>query len=298
MTILVTGLSGFVGAHICPLVNAVDLGGSGRFVDLRDPAGVRQAVSRLSPTAVIHLAGQSSIGGAIENPMETYEVNFIGTLNLLNALRDAGFQGRFLYVGSAEVYGVVPETELPVAENRTLQPQNPYAVSKVAAEALCYQWSQAGPFEIVMARPFNHIGPGQTTRFAVADFAQQITRARMGKRDRILQTGDVDTTRDFTDVRDIARAYVSLLESGVNGEIYNVCSGVEKSLREVIAMLCKTAGVEMHIEVMPERLRSSDRRRMRGSFERLHSRTDWRPQIPLEKTLQDILNYWHTRESE
>jgi GDP-4-dehydro-6-deoxy-D-mannose reductase len=298
MTILVTGLSGFVGAHICPLVDAVDLGGHGRFVDLRDPAGVREAVSRLSPTAVIHLAGQSSIGDAIENPLETYEVNFIGTLNLLAALRAAGFQGRFLYVGSAEVYGVVPETELPVIENRALQPQNPYAVSKVAAEALCYQWSQTGPFEIVMARPFNHIGPGQTTRFAVADFAQQITRARMGKRDRVLQTGDVDTTRDFTDVRDIAKAYVSLLEKGVNGEIYNVCSGVEKSLREIIAVLCKTAEIEMRIEVVPERLRRSDRRRMRGSFERLHARTDWRPQIPIEKTLQDIMSYWGTRESE
>jgi len=297
MTVLVTGLSGFVGAHCArQFAAAVDLELGGRLVDLRNRQEVFEAVKRQPLQAVIHLAAQSSVPASFDDPMETYEVNFLGTLNLLLALREAGFRGRFLYVGSGDMYGVVPEVELPVAESRALQPRNPYAVSKVAAEALCYQWSQSGPFEIVMARPFNHIGPGQSPRFAVSDFARQIALARKGKIERILQVGDIDTTRDFTDVRDIVRAYAALLRAGVNGETYNVCSANELSLREIIVALCAAASIEMQINVDPKRLRPVEQRRMRGSYERLRSRTGWEPGIPLAQTLQDILNYWHARE--
>lgn len=292
MPILVTGLSGFVGSFCAEQFAAVDLSYGGRVADVRVRDEVRAAIGGVKPYAVIHLAGQSSVPASIKDPADTYRTNFEGTLNLLLALNDCGFRGRLLYVGTADGYGNVPEATLPVTEDIHLRPLNPYAASKTAAEALCHQWSQTASFDIVMARPFNHIGPRQSTRFAVADFARQITLARKGLADAVLKVGDIDTTRDFTDVRDIVRAYVALLQSGQNGHIYNVCSGVERSLRQVINALCLAGGVRMNIEVDIARFRAVEQRRMCGSFEKLNAQTGWRPTVAFEQTIQDILNYW------
>lgn len=294
MPILVTGLSGFVGSHCAEqMPGAVDLLlADMRLADVRKREEVHAAIAAARPSAVVHLAGQTSVPASIEDPVQTYQVNFDGTLNLLLALKDAGFRGRMLYVGSADAYGAVPEAELPVIEARPLKPLNPYAVSKVAAEALCYQWSQTGPFEVVIARPFNHIGPRQSVRFAVASFARQIAAHRAGRAGPRLAVGDIDTTRDFTDVRDIVRAYAALLRSGRNGEAYNVCSGVERSLRDVIRAMLEASGVDMDIQVAPERLRSIEQRRMQGSFAKLQADTGWKPEIPFEQTLIDTLDYW------
>jgi len=287
--LLVTGLSGFVGSHLAQQAPAADLCLEGQLVDLRDAAAVLRAVRAIEPQSVIHLAAQSSVALALEDADETYRVNFTGTLNLLRALRDAGFQGRMLFVGSGDVYGSVPPELLPVTEGVPLRPRNPYAVSKVAAEALCYQWSQSGPFEIVMARPFNHIGPGQSAQFAVADFARQLAAYRRGQGPDRLKVGDISATRDFTDVRDIVRAYLALLSDGINGEAYNVCSGVERSLGDIIEALFEAGGTRMQVEVDAQRLRPSEQRRMRGSFAKLQSHTGWEPRIPLGQTLEDIL---------
>lgn len=294
MRLLVTGLSGFVGSYCAQQLGAVGLTHEGRRVDLRHREDVRAAVAKAKPKpdAVIHLAGQSFVPASLIDPSLTYQVNVHGTLNLLLALKDAGFRGRMLYVGSADAYGVVSEQELPVTESHPLKPLNPYAVSKAAAEALCYQWSQSGPFEIVIARPFNHIGPRQSTHFAVASFARQIAACRAGRGDRQLLVGDASTTRDFTDVRDIVRAYAGLLERGRNGEAYNVCSGVERSVSEVIRAMMGIAGVDMTIHVQPGLLRKTEQRRMVGSFAKLNSDTGWRPEIPFERTLADTLDYW------
>lgn len=292
MPILVTGLSGFVGSFCAEQFAAVNLTYEDRVADVRVLDEVRAAIGATQPDAVIHLAGQSSVPASIEDPAETYRTNFEGTLNLLLALNDCGFRGRLLYVGTADAYGNVPEATLPVTEDVRLRPLNPYAASKTAAEALCYQWSQTASFDIVMARPFNHIGPRQSTRFAVADFARQITLARKGLADTVLKVGDIDTTRDFTDVRDIVHAYVALLQSGKNGHIYNVCSGVERSLRQVINALCVASGIRMDIEVDAARFRAVEQRRMCGSFEKLNVQTGWCPTITFEQTIQDILNFW------
>lgn len=291
-TILVTGLSGFVGSYFADRGDVVDLRVDDRLVDLASAAEVEAAVRRLRPSAVIHLAAQSSVALSHEDAAATYRVNFDGTFHLLRALRSCGFAGRMLYVGSGDVYGSVAQESLPVTEDAPLRPRNPYAVSKVAAEALCYQWSQTGPFEIVVARPFNHIGPRQSPTFAVADFARQVVAYRQGRGPAILAVGDIDATRDFTDVRDIVDAYLELLAHGRNGEAYNVCSGVERSLREIIEGLLEAAGVRMEIQVAAERLRPSEQRRMRGSFAKLHSHTGWKPRIPLARTLADIVAYW------
>jgi GDP-4-dehydro-6-deoxy-D-mannose reductase len=292
MSILVTGMSGFVGSHFAQQMAAVDLTEHGSRVDLRDLDRVRRAVHETAPHAVLHLAAQSWVPASVEDPRQTYEINFFGTLNLLLALRDAGFNGTMLYVGSADVYGAVPETQLPIVEDCSAKPLNPYAVSKVAAEALCYQWSRSAPFKIVVARPFNHIGPRQSAHFAVSDFARQIVACRNGKAPPSLFVGDIDTTRDFTDVRDIVRAYAALLKSGRNGESYNVCSGVERSMREIIAALCNVCGVKMEIQVAADRLRATEQRRMCGSFIKLQADTGWTPSIPFDRTLRDIVHYW------
>lgn len=293
--LLVTGLSGFVGSHIAALPDAGDFSVEGCRADVRSPEQVLAAVEAARPDAVIHLAGQSSVAASMHDPVATYRVNFDGTLNLLMALRSSGFRGRMLYVGSADAYGRVMDAELPITEAHPLRPLNPYAVSKVAAEALCYQWSQSGPFEIMMARPFNHIGPRQSTRFAVADFGRQIAMAAAGLGPAVLSVGDIDATRDFTDVRDIVRAYALLLERGRNGHVYNVCSAQERSLRELIGGLCAEAGIEMQIRIAPERLRPVEQRRMCGSYDKLHAETGWEPSVPLPQTLRDILQYWMER---
>lgn len=296
MRTLVTGLNGFVGSHYKDQIASIGLDDNTGLVDLRDASRVRDAIRQIRPQKVLHLAAQSSVPKSITAPRDTYETNFFGTLNLLQALEDINFQGRMLYVGSADVYGVVPYSNLPVTEQNLSRPLNPYAVSKVAAEALCYQWSQNTNFEIIIARPFNHIGPRQSSIFAVSDFARQIVNCRKGKTKRQLLVGDIDATRDFTDVRDVVRAYAALLENGRNGEIYNICSGIERSLREIINALCAKCDIQMDIEVAPERLRSTEQRRMRGSFEKLHEDTGWSPVIPFDKTLQDIIEYWEEKD--
>ncbi|MBU2768019.1 NAD-dependent dehydratase [Acidithiobacillus ferrivorans] len=289
MKLLLTGANGFVGRYVQAALPCVPLPGG---LDLRDRAALTAAVAAIQPDTVLHLAAQSFVPAAFEYPHETFDINFYGTLNLLEALQSSGFMGRMLFVGSGDTYGQVPETDLPVREDHPLHPRNPYAVSKVAAEALCYQWSQTSGFEIIMVRPFNHIGPGQSSRFAIADFARQVMEIRMGRRAPVLQVGDIDVTRDFTDVRDVVRAYALLLEKGRNGGIYNICSGREHSMRDLLQRLIALAGVDVRIDQDPARLRPAEQRRMVASFDTLHRDTGWQPLIPIEQSLQDLLNDW------
>jgi GDP-4-dehydro-6-deoxy-D-mannose reductase len=290
--VLLTGATGFVGPHVRARLACIPLGPLEQPVDLRDEAAVRAAVAAAQPEQVIHLAAQSFVPRSFEQPLETYQINFIGTLHLLQALKETGFRGRLLYVGSGDMYGHVAPEQLPITEAHPLRPRNPYAVSKVAAEALCYQWSQTERFEIVMARPLNHIGPGQTARFAVAGFAAQIAAIWQGRQPPRLVVGDIDVTRDYLDVRDVVRAYELLLERGGNGETYNVCSGVERSLRSIIEQLLRLAGVAVEIVVDPQRLRPSEQRRVRGSYDKLQRATGWRPQTPWQDSLRDVWTYW------
>ncbi|WP_312283561.1 GDP-mannose 4,6-dehydratase [Candidatus Igneacidithiobacillus taiwanensis] len=292
MKLLLTGASGFVGQTIQAALPCVALPDG---LDLRDRAALGAAIADIRPDTVIHLAAQSFVPASFQNPRETFDINLYGTLNLLEALQSVGFQGRMLFVGSGDTYGQVPEAALPVRETHPLHPRNPYAVSKVAAEALCYQWSQTSGFEIVLVRPFNHIGPGQSPRFAIADFAKQVMEIRLGRRAPVLQVGDIDVTRDFTDVRDVVRAYALLLEQGRNGGIYNVCSGREYSIRDLLQKLIALAGVDARIEQDPARLRPAEQRRMVASFEALHRDTGWQPLIPMEQSLQDLMNDWEKK---
>jgi GDP-4-dehydro-6-deoxy-D-mannose reductase len=241
--LFVTGSSGFAGQSLKRLLayggtySDIELIAPGHRIDIRNEGALAAFIEANRPTHVIHLAAQSHVPASVKDPKTTLDVNLFGTLNLLQALEMSGFDGAMLYVGSSDVYGRVESSRLPITEDYALHPLNPYAVSKIAAEALCYQWSQTGRFRIVMARPFNHIGPGQSEHFVVPCLTKQIAEIGAGLRTNEIAHGDIDVTRDFTDVRDMVRAYLMLLESGQNGEIYNVCSGVERSPRQLLERL-------------------------------------------------------------
>jgi GDP-4-dehydro-6-deoxy-D-mannose reductase len=301
--LLVTGGSGFVGGALARVLSAdpadiwqrVDLPMS---VDLRDRDALAAHVATARPDAVLHLAAQSAVPDSLRDPETTLQVNLIGTLHLLQALDAANFRGRMLYVGTGDVYGRVPESELPVTETRLPQPRNPYAVSKLAAEALCWQWHASRGLDVVLARPFNHIGPGQSERFAVSDFARQLVGIRAGMAPPLLEVGDIDVTRDFTDVHDVVGAYLALLERGAAGEIYNVCSGVERSLRSLLEALVAMAGVDVRIEQDPRRLRANEQRRMCGSAAKLRVQTGWTAVTPVATSLEAALQFWQGRISQ
>jgi GDP-4-dehydro-6-deoxy-D-mannose reductase len=290
--VLLTGASGFVGGHVQAQLECIPLGPSDPPLDIRDYPAVRAEVAAARPEQVIHLAAQSFVPASFDDPRATFEINFLGTFNLLQALKETGFTGRMLYVGSGDMYGLVAPEQLPVTEAHPLRPRNPYAVSKVAAEMLCYQWSQSGPFEIVMARPLNHLGAGQSPRFAVAGFAAQLARIKRGGQPPLLVVGDLEATRDYVDVRDVVRAYTVLLERGTNGEAYNICSGAERSLRWLLDQLLALCGVDVEVRVDPKRLRPNEQKRMCGSHEKLTQATSWRPTVPIETSLRDLWTYW------
>jgi GDP-4-dehydro-6-deoxy-D-mannose reductase len=302
--LLVTGRHGFVGSTLAHMLgtdaafNEWSIVDTPEALDLRDPVATRDIVAAATPDAVLHLAAQSFVPEALRDPAGTLQVNLFGTLNLLQALKQCGFRGRMIYAGTGDVYGVVPEDALPLSETRVPAPRNPYAVSKLAAEALCYQWTVTDAMDIVLARPFNHIGWGQSERFVVSDFARQIVEIRRGRRTPVVAVGDIDVTRDFTDVRDVVRAYFALFASGSPGDVYNVCSGRETSIRAVLGRLAALAHVVIAIEQDPARMRKSEQRRVCGDPAKIKDATAWEAATPLDDSLSDMLRYWESGERE
>lgn len=295
---MVTGLSGFVGGHLQQAIACSETWQllAAKPHNLLDPASLDAWLQAGVPDAVIHLAGQTFVPAAFKDPAHTLQVNLLGTLNLLQALKRAGFNGTFLFVSSGDVYGQVAEAALPIAEALAPKPRNPYAVSKVAAELLCQQWGYVEGWRMLIARPFNHIGSGQAASFVVPSMAQQLVGVGAGAQRLTLEVGDIDVTRDFLDVRDVISAYFALLEHGRSGEIYNVCSGVERTVRELILQMARLAGVSVELVQDPSRLRPADQRRVVGSAEKLQKDTGWKPGISITETLQSVLSDWEARE--
>ena len=258
--------------------------------DLLDAAATRRAVAGARPDVVYHLAARAHVGESWRDPGGTLRDNVAMALNLLEALRAEAPEATVIAVASSEVYG--PPARLPVDEAAPLRPHNPYAVSKAATDLLAGFYADAHGMRVVRARSFNHAGPGQEATYAIASFARQVAGAVEAGEDPVrIVTGNPDTRRDYTDVRDIVRAYRLLAERAQPGA-YNVCSGRSASAGDLIAGLARAAGVRLEHEVDPALLRPHEVPELRGSAEALRAATGWEPEIPLERTLADTLEWW------
>ena len=294
LRLLVTGAGGFVGEHVRQAVEAGEFGPyewhpAPEGFDVRSRDAVDALIAEVKPDAVLHLAAQSFVPQSFKDPAGTFEVNVLGTLHLLQSLTQSGFRGRFLYVSSGDVYGLVPDALLPVDERRWPEPRNPYASSKIAAETLVLQWHRAQGLDAMVVRPFNHIGPGQRKDFAIPAFAHQIVDIAEGRQAPVLDVGDIDTTRDFLDVRDVVRGYAALFARGQAGGTYVLGSGVERRIRDMIGFMCEACGVNPEIRQDPARLRPSEQRRMVADAALIRTHTGWSPRYSIEQTLHDVI---------
>lgn len=292
-TVLLIGGTGFVGRHMQrSLLPGFKVIATGRGSDIGDIAKIRSLVKTASPDIVVNFASITTVRESFQDPLDTYRTGFLGALNLLMALKESGFRGKMLNISSSEVYGFPSDDLLPVDEEALLRPMSPYSVSKAATEALCYQWSQTEQFEIVTARPFTHIGPGQSDRFAISNFARQIAEISLGKKAPVIHVGNLHATRDITDVRDVVRAYSLLLEKGRNGQAYNICSGRETSIKALLNELIELARLDIRIEHDEALMRDAEQKRIYGSYEKIRNEAGWDPLIPLSQTLADTFSCW------
>lgn len=305
---LVTGAGGFAGKHLldyltsrteCELygtthssVNA----GQERVHWLRSDLTIREEASSLveqvRPEYVFHLAAQSNVQKAFKDPEATIMNNVVGELNLLDALRASCPQARVLIVGSSEQYGLVRPEDVPIDEDTPFRPNNPYAVSKIAQDALALQYFLAYGQPIVRVRPFNHIGPGQSEHFVAAAFAKQVARIEAGLQEPVIYVGNLAAQRDFSDVRDMVRAYYLAITQGEPGEVYNIGSGQGRSIQWLLDDLVSMSNVKVEVKQDPTRMRPADIPVLVGDTTRFRERTGWQPEIPLERTLEDVLDYW------
>lgn len=292
MRALVTGADGFVGLHLVGYLTAEGDQVVPSSCDVTNRDAIVAEFARADADVVYHLAGQADVGGSWQNPVETIRVNVEGTLNVLDAARLAGCR-RVVAITSADVYGRISEADLPIRETHDLQPVSPYAASKAAAEMVCIQAGLAHGLEVVRVRAFNHLGPGQSDRFVASAIASRIAACeREGS--TVVQVGTLDARRDFTDVRDVVRAYRSLMTSGRAGEVYNVCSGTDRSVREVTDILVNLSTADITLETDPALVRPVDLRVLRGDNTKISGCTDWSPTIPIEQTLEDLLEFWRS----
>ncbi len=297
----VTGASGFVGRHLVAHLRdcgdeVVPTDRSDGGPDLLDADGFATLVAEVRPDVVYHLAGQADVAASWLSPIETMRVNVEGTHNILEVARTFGV-AKVLTVSSADIYGVVAPEELPIVESAPLRPVSPYAASKAAADLVALQAHLGHGQDVVRARAFNHLGPGQSKSFVGAGFAARIVAAERSGDDE-LQTGDLTPRRDFTDVRDVVRAYRLLATEGRPGVAYNICSGTSVSIGELAGLLLGLTDARMRLVEDPDLLRPVELPELRGDASLLRRHTGWTPSISLEETLSDVLEDWRLRLTE
>jgi GDP-4-dehydro-6-deoxy-D-mannose reductase len=308
--VLITGADGFVGRHLASFLTdkeeaevlGLDLDPP-KFTqpwdrcdyglcDVQDREKVFSLVKEFHPDYVFHLAAQSSVRFSWEEPQLTYDVALKGQANVLDALRAEEIDAVIHIACSAEEYGRVKEEDLPIREDHPLRPASPYALSKVMQDYHAVFCHQAYGTRVIRTRAFNMTGPGQAPQFVVSDFARQIAEIEAGERDAVIRVGNLEARRDFADVRDLVGAYWLLVQKGEPGEVYNVCSGCDYSIREVLDMLLTFSKVPIRVEVDPTRLRKADIPVLRGDNSRMTEVVDWAPVCALGKTLEDVLDWW------
>jgi GDP-4-dehydro-6-deoxy-D-mannose reductase len=311
MRVLITGINGFVGVYLADYLLAqgrYELWGLTRapgrlppalhgriaelHADLCDRAAVQRALDAARPALIFHLAGQAFVPASFDDPAATLQTNLIGALHIFQGMLALQLSARVLVVGTYEEYGRIDAKDLPISEACPLRPVNPYGVSKAAQSLLALQYHLSHGLDTVRVRPFAHIGPGQSARFVTAAFARQIARIEQGLQPATVQVGNLSAHRDFTDVRDIVRAYALLAEHGEAGAVYNLGSGQAVMVRDLLDSLIALSSAEVEVRPNPELMRPIDMPLVVCDARRLRERTGWTPSIPLQQTLQDILDHW------
>ncbi|MBL7159350.1 GDP-mannose 4,6-dehydratase [Candidatus Microgenomates bacterium] len=312
---LITGITGFVGSHLAELLLKKDFMVYGTTrprsktenidhienklelydADLLDSHSFYSLVVKIKPDFIFHLAAQSFVPTSWASPANTLETNILGSVNLFEAVRRAEINPVIQIACSSEEYGLVRKDEVPVKETNPLRPLSPYAVSKVAMDYLGYQYHQSYQMKIIMTRAFNHTGPRRGDVFVCSNFAKQIALIEKGKQSSTIFVGDLSSQRDFTDVRDVVKAYLLSVQKCTPGEVYNIASGKTWEIKKVLEILLSFSKVKIDIKKDPERFRPSDVPILLGDSTKFRKKTGWQPEISFEKTLKDLLNYWRER---
>jgi GDP-4-dehydro-6-deoxy-D-mannose reductase len=317
MNILITGITGFAGSHLAEYILAhhpgVKVHGIIRWrsrmdnvagilgqvelheADLKDMVSLKKVLAACRPERIFHLAAQSFVPTSWRLPAETFMINAVGQINLFEAVLDLKLDPRIQIAGSSEEYGMVHPDEVPMKETNPLRPLSPYAVSKVAQDLLGYQYFKSYGLKVIRTRGFNHTGPRRGDVFVTSNFSKQVAEIEKGKREPVIHVGNLDARRDFTDVRDMVRAYWLAAEKGEPGDVYNIGSGTAISMHRLLEMLTALSRTKLRIQVDPERLRPSDVQILLADNSKFRALTGWAPTIPFEKTLADLLDYWRER---
>ena len=315
--VLITGVTGFAGSHLVDYLltrNDCEIHGIWRWrsrteniehllpgqmtlheCELRDATSTFDTIAKIKPDWIFHLAAQSFVPTSWVAPSESLSTNILAQVNIFEAVRRLGLKTRIQLACSSEEYGMVYPDEVPIKETNPLRPLSPYAVSKVAQDMLGYQYWMSWQVDSVRTRGFNHEGPRRGPVFVASDFAKQIADIEKGKKAPVLRVGNLDAKRDFTDVRDMVRAYVLALEKCEPGEVYNICRGQCWTIRETLDMLLSHTQAKIEVKQDPARLRPSDVQILLGDNSKFVKQTGWQPVIPFEQTLQDMLEYWRGR---
>lgn len=312
---LITGITGFVGSHMAELLLAEDVEVYGiqrwrsksdniehikdkiKFeeADLLDAHSLYTVIDKIKPDYIFHLAAQSFVQSSWASPTQTLEVNIIGSAHLFEAVRKTGLPIPIQIACSSEEYGMVLPNEVPIKETNPLRPLSPYAVSKLAMDYLGYQYHQSYKMNIIRTRGFNHTGPRRGEVFAESSFAKQIAEIEKGKREPVVSVGNLEAQRDYTDVRDMVRAYYLSVQKCEPGEAYNIATGSAWKIQKVLDLLISYSKVKVEIRPDPSRMRPSDVEILIGDNTKFVKQTGWKPEIPFEKTMEDLLNYWRER---
>jgi len=312
---LITGIAGFVGSHLAELLlkEGFEVYGLCRprsktdhiesiknqlhleDADLLDSHSLYTTISRIKPDYIFHLAAQSFVPTSWVSPSVTLEVNIIGSANLFEAVRQAKIESVIQIACSSEEYGLVYPNEVPIKETNPLRPQSPYGVSKVAMDYLGYQYFCSYGMKIIRTRGFNHTGPRRGETFVTSNFAKQIALIEKGKQDPVIHVGNLEMQRDWTDVRDMVRAYLLSVTKCDPGEVYNICTGKAVVVKDMLNILLSKSKVQVKIQEDPNRMRPSDVPVLIGDNTKFVEKTGWKAEIPFEKTMEDLLNYWRER---
>lgn len=304
---LVIGAAGFVGSYLVEELhnNGIEPYATklphekfmGKFaktydLDILDKEAVVNILYEIQPDYIFHLAAQSSVGVAWKNPLLTVDVNIKGSINVMDAVRELFYKPRILLIGSGEEYGHIKPEETPITEDNALRPGNIYAATKACQNMIGSIYSKAYDMDLMMVRAFNHMGPGQAPLFVVSDFCKQVAEIEKGLREPVIMVGNLAAKRDFTDVRDVVKAYVKLIMKGVAGETYNVGSGNAQEIRQILEKVVAMSDVKIRVKTDPNKIRPVDVPIIEADITKLNALTGWKPEIPVERTIRETLDYW------